>query len=343
MINRMKEIIEHLTLVRNVDDGQPLFHDRRYVAHELDVKNFAKLGVCDGRICFLDAGNAEIVGTDDFSLNLVKLYFNVFDANQRVHLNVLQKAEFYALIYTATEGGILQYKTRLVPIRGDVLPDEKDLQFSMYDETLRDGVFSATIQKIANTVRRFAEWKFSKYAVANLREGDVFVRDGSLQTGVTNEKKYCDELYEMAKKKAITVGAIPKTSSLFTSTGKNLISVVNKMSASCFPEKKWMYYPVVDIQHPDHRAELVIAKLHEQAKKAFRIEIFNEQFNEHRRVLGALAANSKDARFLGYPYGMIDAHTFAKVTPQELEQHRVMFRINSSIDNERVHDVLDGI
>lgn len=44
---------------------------------------------------------------------------------------------------------------------------------------------------LGKTSRRFAEWEFTRHLIdKELNEGDVFVADGTLQTGFPNEEKY---------------------------------------------------------------------------------------------------------------------------------------------------------
>jgi hypothetical protein len=45
-----------------------------------------------------------------------------------------------------------------------------------------------------------------------------------------------------------------------------------------------------------------------------------EDFNG---VTSALASNSKDLSFPGYPYGLVDADSFARVSGEEIDSYRV--------------------
>ena len=57
---------------------------------------------------------------------------------------------------------------------------------------------------------------------------------------------------------------------------------------------------------------IYVVKLNENSKKCFRVE---GQINDE--VLSLLVENSKDPTFIGYPYGLIEADKFARVSNEE--------------------------
>jgi hypothetical protein len=87
------------------------------------------------------------------------------------------------------------------------------------------------INRILDVARAFAEWQFSKHIIElELEKGDIIVRDGTLQTIVTNESKYADKVYESAIKKGVYFTAVSKTSTLFTTTGQPLFPSIKILS-----------------------------------------------------------------------------------------------------------------
>ncbi len=325
-MHRIKKLIKET----QIPDGEPRFHDPSYIAKPLTKENFHPLSEGSMKIAFIDGGNAEIFSSPTFSLNLVRICYSVFSGNSCTET---KKSEFYAAVYTRDNNGEICYETKIFPIAGDIIPDETKLCFSLWDRTLMDGIFMTRMEKIGQTCRRFAEWRTALH-IAEKCDVDCIILDGSLQTGVTNEKTYSEKLYSEIKEKNIILGAVAKSSSLFTTTGKDLLGVVSRMA----PKGEWFYWPVVDILHPEHRADIAIAKLNKDARHVFRIEIYKEQKEKIRKVLSALAENSKDIRFLGYPYGLVKAHQLAKITSREVEYHKSLFFFEKS-----GHDVLDGL
>jgi hypothetical protein len=165
-----------------------------------------------------------------------------------------------------------------------------------------------------------------------LEKGDIIIRDGTLQTFVTNESKYANEAYEAALKKGVYFTAISKTSTLFTDTGQPLFASIQLLSeTSALKDSAWYYYPIVSITHPDHKAEMFAVKLHKNSDYVFRFEVLRDQVTKHNLgevelIISSLAANSRDVGFPGYPYGLIDADKFARVSMTEKTAYEFQFR-----------------
>ena len=82
-----------------------------------------------------------------------------------------------------------------------------------------------------------------------------------------------------------------------------------------------------------------------------RFEIYKDQVKlvDPSKVLGFLATNSKDLILPGYPYGLIKADKFARVTENEIQFLRTKFNtklnrnVRESLNLNNVHKVLDSI
>lgn len=323
----------------DVPMGQPSFGDNRYSPFKLRTNRFFPLPrrITDGKVAFVDGGRAELLSAPNFSIGLNRVYFGLFQGNQRLEpTNIPSKIDFFTVCYAVVSGDEITYKTELVPFEEDwkdFLPDRIDLQFSSCDRTLMTGFQRVSINRILDVARAFAEWRFSKFIIdLELEKGDILVRDGTLQTFVTNESEYSNEAYEAALKKGVYFTAISKTSTLFTDTGQPLFPSIRILSeASMFKEQPWYYYPIVNISHPNHKAEMFAVKLHENSEHVFRFEVLKDQVTRHNLgeielVLSALAANSRDIGFPGYPYGMIDADRFARIQMSEKTAREFQFR-----------------
>jgi hypothetical protein len=314
----------------DIPAGRPSFADPRYNSFPLNADYFYPLPRLSGerRISFIDGGSAEIIGAPNFAVGLTRLYFCVFKGDKRLEASKLpQRIDFYTVCYAVPRGNQIAYKTELVPVREEwrkYLPDTADLEFNSLDRTIMLGPQRAPINRVLEVTRVFAEWRFSSFiAQEELEEGDVLVRDGTLQTSVTNESKYADEAYRVALKKKVYFTSLSKTSTLFTETGQPLFSAIHILSeTSRMKDDAWYYYPIATITQPDHKAEMLAVKLHKQSEYVFRFEILKDQvtknnFGEVELIISALAENSKDVAFPGYPYGLIDADKFARVSMTE--------------------------
>ncbi len=101
----------------------------------------------------------------------------------------------------------------------------------------------------------------------------------------------------------------------------------------------WYYYPIVEINQPNHKAEMFATKLHKNSEHVFRFEVLKDQLTRHNLgevelILSALAANSGDIAFPGYPYGLIDADRFARVQNSEKIAREFQFRAVLSSKND---------
>jgi len=327
----------------DVPMGQPSFGDDRYSPFELRTDRFFPLPkrMTDGKVAFIDGGRAELLSAPNFAIGLNRVYFGLFHGDKRIEpTKIPSKIDFFTVCYAAVIGNDITYKTELVPLEedwNDLLPDKEDLQFSSFDRTLMTGFQRVSISRILDVARAFAEWRFSKFIIdLELEKGDVTVRDGTLQTIVTNESKYANEAYDSALKKGVYFTAISKTSTLFTDTGQPLFPSINILSeTSVLKDQSWYYYPIVNISQPNHNAEMFAIKLHENSEYVFRFEVLKDQVTKHNLgevelILSALAANSRDIGFPGYPYGLIDADRFARVQNSEKTAREFQFRATLS-------------
>jgi hypothetical protein len=310
--------------------GKPAFADPRYFPKELSLSNFhlVDLPSVEGRLCFVDGGNMELINTPGLVVHLTRVGYCVYTNNSRVEISEApQCIDFYTLAYASKMGDGIKYSLELVPrieAFRKYLPDEKDLVFSSFDRTLMEGQTRALLSRVATASRIFAEWKLAEILSSSyLAPGDILIRDGSLQTQVTGESKYSNRAYEEAVKKGVIFTGLAKTSTLFTDSGMPLFSAVSILAKrNELEEKRWFYYPIVDIQAPDHKAEMMAVRLHPRSKYVFRFEILKEQaqkISNYQLIVAQIASNAIDAVFPGYPYGLIEADRVSRVREEEVE------------------------
>ncbi|MBI2655195.1 hypothetical protein HYX06_02110, partial [Candidatus Woesearchaeota archaeon] len=168
----------------------------------------------------------------------------------------------------------------------------------------------------------------------------------NLQSTLTNENHYLNELYESCEKNNDVLGALSKTNSIFTENGNLLSAVLSSISKmDC-----WLYYPIADIENHNHKAEMFFAKFHEKSRHIFRFEIFNMQKIKAEQAINELAGNCADPIFIGYPYGLVEADRTARVSNNEKESLRTMLLVklkNRNIEKylsaANAHEILDKI
>ena len=363
-VHRAVEAVEKA--IADVPIGEPSFGDERYKSSELKTENFHPLPktTIDRRIAFVDGGSAQLLSAPNLAIGLTRVYAGIFRGDKRVEpANVPSKIDFFTVCYATVASNRIFYKTEIVPVREQwkpFLPDKNDLEFNSFDPTLMSGFQRVVISRILDVTRAFAEWRFAKNIIdLELEKDDVIVRDGTLQTVVTNESKYANETYDAALKRGVYLTAISKTSSLFTDMGQPLFPSIQILSeTSALKDSAWYYYPIVEITHPDHKAEMFAIRLHECSDYVFRFEVFKDQVSkrnlgEVELILSSLSANSRDIGFPGYPYGLIDADRFARISMNEKAANEFQFlatlssqkniwdKVSKYIRSSDAHDILN--
>lgn len=346
----MKEIVERLaeelnkTITEDYEGDKPKFSREGYKTFEISKKNFHKLQALkdDKKIGFVDGGNTEILGSANFSLQLLRVYGCILSNNKIVSST---KNEFFTLI-KSFGGEEIRYACEFFQLRGEVLAEKKDLELSSADNTIKEGAFNAKISKIGEIARRFAEIRMAEKIMDDLGEEDIIMLDGTLESNYTNEEKYLESLYEKAKQKKVLVTAIAKTTAMFTEKGNNLLGLLNNIGE----EAMWYYYPIAETNTKNHKANLYVTKLNPKTRYVFRFESFKEQKNEINKTLGRIATNSKDFIFPGYPYGLIKADSLARVPNKEKEHYKTLFiaktgkngsKLEKYLNSGNAHSILD--
>ena len=340
------EIIEKISNIINekeiFTEKYPKFSGEGYRAHKIDIKNFHEIKKIDSnkKIALIDGGNAEIIGSANFSLNLIRVCYVVYQDNKKINT---KRLEILAFTKAANENDEIYFNTSFVNLNNDIRLDE--ISFNSLDHTLMHGINRAEINNVANAIRRFAEIKLAKY-VADNRLSDAIVLDGNLQCTITNEGIYLNELYASCEKNNVALGALGKTNSLFTENVNLLSAVLSGIST----KSSWIYHPIVDIESNSHKAEMFFAKLHEKSKHVFRFEIFNIQKHKAEEIISMLASNSHDPVFLGYPYGLVLADSMSRISNHEKEALKTMLLVKLKSKNiekylsaSNAHQILDKI
>jgi hypothetical protein len=313
--------------------GKP-FLRQDYKTFPIDAKNFKRIKTIKekGRIAFVDGGNQEILHAPNFSVQINRVYYNIFNGTARENPKGLpSRIEFFSATYSDFHNDKLFFKTLIFPLRDEYypyMPNEKDLCFDSSDRTMMIGMQRADISRVASVARRFAEWEFASHVVKEeLEEENMLVVDGTLQAPYTNEPKYVEKIQKQALHKKVHFVGLSKTCELHTTTGLSLVGAIRKLAVDNGVSGIW-YYPIASISSPDHKATLLMVKLQPNAERIFRFEIFSKDPDINgeipERALEWLSYNSSDISFPGYPYGLIDADMFARVREDEVEGYQLL-------------------
>jgi hypothetical protein len=320
-----------------------IFGKKGYTSHKIDKINFEAIERKNlGKsICFVDGGNSEIIGSTDFSLQFIRTYCCIFKNNKKMSEI---KNEFFVLIDSFAKDDDIFYKTKFYPVSGNI-PIE-NFSINSMDEKIVEAARRPQISKVAGIIRRIAELKLAEYVVES-GAAEIIVLDGTLESTV-GEDACLDKLYEDSLIKNIVICTVAKTANLFTDKGKNAISHISALGGSGI----WSCNNIVDIDSSSHKADMSVIKLNKRSRHCFRFEIFNMQKEHKKEVLGCLADNSCDFSFPGYPYGLIVADKFARVSNNEKEYLKCLFlaktgkkisKFAEETGSNDAHSVLDSI
>lgn len=301
-----------------------------------EFNDYRKLG-------FVDGGTATILNAADFNISLNRVAGVINEKNKIITLTKTpQIIEFYsATIIEALAGNKIVYTTRLFPRESrfyEYLPD-KDIKIPLDELRMVMGFrFIPNVEIFGGVAMRFAEWSYAiKFIENELQNGDIFIRDGSLQTGYKKEISLVRKLHSIAEEKKVYITGLSKSCRLITKHGDALQSLVDIIASNKYPGEKWYFHPIYKITKADNLADVYFVKLHKYARSPFRFDIFLEQSEklgqkEKEVIISNISNNSNDLGFPGYPYGLIKVDQLSRVAIREIEPQKI--QLISEFDSE---------
>jgi len=286
------------------------------------------------KLGFVDGGTASVLNAADFSISLTRIAGVVFKDNNIIDLKEIPEViEFYsATILEPLDDGKIAYNIQLFPREPEFkefLPT-KEIMIKMDEVRMLWGFrFRPNIETFGGVAMRFAEWFYAtKLIETELDEGDIFVRDGSLQTGYKDEVLLVRDLHSLAQDKNVYITGLSKSCRLITKNGDSLISLINMIAEKKYPKEKWYYHPIYKMTKANNLADVYFIKLHKEARSPFRFDIFLDQSNnlsqkEKDIIVGNLAMNSNELSFPGYPYGLIKVDQLSRIGVREIEPQKI--------------------
>lgn len=330
----VKEILTLLGKKRDIRSTEPLFADKRYKPVRFSTGNFQaiKPGSAGRKICCVDGSNMELIAAPDFSVQLIRTCAVVYKDNKR---EGMKRDEFYVLVSTKGEGEGMSYSVQTYPDRTG------RIELDMYDETMRTGRERVVLGKVGELVRSLAEVEVKRAALSELGEGDMIIRDGCLEPKLTLEEEMFKRLFDEAKD--VVLLGLSKTTDMLTDSGQSLPGALNAQA----PDGAWMYYPLAESKTD---LGIGIVKLHRKSAYTFRLDFLKQHTNRIGDACNELAHHSCDPVFIGYPYGLVEAHRGAKISGAERQQLLTVFKARAGKDWQKIesgmraadaHEVLD--
>jgi hypothetical protein len=298
----------------------------------------------DCRIIFIDGGNAEIFRSPDKCVHFIRVFHTVYKENKRISCN---SDEFYVFSHAKNQDNTLLYAVKLFREKASTLTDSffsESFMFDSFDPMLRDGSSRLDISRTPGMIRRFAELSTALLLAGSAGKGDIIVIDGDLRSRIPDEKKLIKALHTVADKNKVIVCALSKTSTMLTSRAASAVSALKSIA----PPGSWFYYPAA--APASNSADVYFTRLHNASDYVFKFEMFGS--DDDPSVFALLSANSKDPVFLGYPYGLVEADRFARISNSEANYLRTAFMAKAGKGWEEIdsaekaldaHSVLDNI
>jgi hypothetical protein len=293
-------------------------------------------------IAFIDGGNAELVSSAGFSVSFIRMFHTVYSGRVRTSCAA---DEFYVLCSARNIDGKLAYQAKMYRTKGDSLQNsffDGILLFNPFDKELRQGTSRMDISRLPSLVRRIAEIRVAEAVVQKIGKGNVVLLDGDLESKFSLESEALASLRDAAKECGVTVCALSKTSDMLAGSGSSATVLLDKNA----PAFSW-YYHLSDIAG----RSVYFTKLLDSSRYVFKFESLGDSRSVDL-IFSLLAANSRDPVFPGYPYGLIEADNFARVSEKERELLRTLFMSKAGKDWKDIdaasrsvdaHSVLDRI
>lgn len=347
--------------------GNPFFSRENYQTFPFHKENFHQIEnkQSSKKICCIDGGNQELFPAPEYSIQLNRIYFNILKNKKSYKLksSIPRKIEFLSLTSLNRKHQNTFFETQLALENNKLkkyLPLPEDLHVNAFETDFRLGN-KALMEKMSSMPRRFTEWTIAEHIInSELDDGDIIIKDGSLQTSHVNENKYVEKVFQKAIKKGVIFTGLSKTCRLTTNTGFSLIASIEKFAQDNeLGFDQWCYFPVARSKAKEHKAVIMLVKLNKNANTPFRFEILKDQTDNMSKkeiinIISTIADYSRDITIPGYPYGLFDAHVWARVRNEDLINYKIILEselarndslepFNTRIKAVSMHDKLDEL
>ena len=140
---------------------------------KLEESNFRKISAKEGKVAFIDGGNAELIKTPSISVQFIRIACCIYEGKDK---GECRKKEFYVVV--TAEGNDVSYKT-------EVMGEDTEFgNFDSLDKSMMTGNNRVSISKIGELCRKIAELRMCREV-----EADLIVRDGDLEADADAEKE----------------------------------------------------------------------------------------------------------------------------------------------------------
>jgi len=318
-----------------------------HVLDEGDIKELPLPGTEEiPVISAVDGGSNTVLMTPTMAVVLNRVYCNQFLGMKK--MDNCEMVEFISKTEIVEKGGNNFFRTEIYPIEGAC--PLASIEIDAKDQTLMVGKTYGDLSRAISMARRFCEWRVAERAIE--AGAECVIVDGALQTAFKGESDVANELYRKAKDAGSIIAGLSKSTTMYLENGFPIAGTVDMMA-----KKKGYARWIIGLGRSEewtHRATVYYAKLHEMADRGYRLDVYDGATEEQlESLLRGLLACSAYFGYPGYPYPLIDAHTYARVGSEEAGSLRgqILDRLSAE-DAEKLelmerarasHDVLDSL
>ena len=268
----------------------------------------------DREIFYVDGGSNRIYLSPKQGVYVVRIYVSSFSGTRKIY-----DLRSTNLVYIKNLGD-----TSVVEIHN--LEGEQYLQsyLEMDNDSSQERSEELIPTIIAQSIRKSMEWLAIKN-IAMMNPKSIIIKDGSLQSGSRGESEYMRLAAKAVEDSNSKLVGIAKTSSLTTSKGYAVSSILMHLSRKLGVKAPWIYYPIFRKGEKGILGDVAFGCYHSLSEYVFRTDFYNMDFSEFKEIAEIISFHSSDAYFYGYPYGLIDADVNARVSDEEARELKEIF------------------
>jgi hypothetical protein len=182
------------------------------------------------------------------------------------------------------------------------------------------------LKRPVDAFREWAEWRTVLRTIAEAAAGDLVLVDGSLHGGPLVPGDVVRRAHALAVQRDVALAGVVKASTLYWGRNAPLVTLLKRRGDRERARTTWAARISTDpLFGRLYVGDIFVAHLAPTAPYAFRVDVTRGPADPGR-ILGRLAALSRDPAFVGYPYPLARAHQAARVTGYAVADLRRAFR-----------------
>jgi hypothetical protein len=341
----LKQAIEKISHDKNKQDVEKtkelIMANSNYSSIPIDKNNFYAIERKEStkKFVFVDGGNQNIHTSTKTSIDAIRIYASTFKIDKKITSKKLEIIAITKAIFDENKRTTIY----IVELESkDKIPLENNyLTIEGIDE--RNNHIS--IKEIAGKIRRRLEISFAKQIIEDSLDAfDAIILDGTLEYKSKNEESLIKELHDKALENKTLVIAIAKSTTIYTNTDEEYDELLTNLATM----KRFVYYPAFKIKQnieQKYTPQIFFIKLHEKSEFVLRADLFCDtaSFIDIQKLFGQIAFFAKDPLVLGYPYGLVDADKFARISNEEINYLKNIYKAKSKRSTTDIHAKLDKI